>query len=576
MQIILALAQINPHVGDLEGNCGMMLDAAQTAKRAGADLVLFPELTLTGYPPEDLLHKPLFLERVEQQEKRLRQGLAEMGVDVLYGAPRRLENGDVLNAAMLVEDGRETFLTAKWNLPNYGVFDEQRYFVHGEEANVHTYRDLPIGITVCEDVWHAHGPARTLMELGAAILLNLNASPYHLGKWRERESVVSDRIHETGLPVVYVNQVGGQDELVFDGGSFVMDSGARVSLRCGFFREEIRLTRISWDGDGPAQLDHPKQTTVQNQFLRTGYCGPWRAAPHSEPFLSPTLDREREIWGALTLGIRDYVRKNGFTGVVIGLSGGIDSALTLTICVDALGAERVEAVMMPSQYTADHSNHDAIVQANRLGVRLASIPIGRLFDQFKADLAEEFAGRDEDVTEENIQPRIRGTLLMAISNKKGLLLVTTGNKSEVSMGYATLYGDMAGGYSVLKDVLKMTVYDLARARNRWAEEVGLAHPTPQNVIDKAPSAELRPDQKDSDSLPPYPILDRILKLYVEQERSLAEIESLGIDRDLAARVIATVDRNEYKRRQAPPGVRITARAFGKDRRYPITNGFKVC
>nr|CRH07464.1 glutamine-dependent NAD(+) synthetase [Candidatus Magnetococcus massalia] len=576
MEFTLAIAQINTHVGALEKNRLAMEEAARHARRMGTKLIVFPELSLTGYPPEDLLLKPFFLQSVAEEEAKLQENLGTLGIDAIYGTPRLNAQGELWNTAVLVEGGQERHLVIKQELPNYGVFDERRYFTPGHEAQTVTYHDIPLGITVCEDIWHADGPARTLAKLGARFIINLNASPYRIGKWQEREAVIRERVGDTNLPVLYVNLVGGQDELVFDGGSFAMDHQGKLVGRCHFFSEEIRLMRVRWDGEsavewvpvhgideGPVRLTAPIEG------------GDWRAPRQHGEDIEPALEPLEEIYEALKFGLHDYVRKNGFKGVVLGLSGGIDSALTAAIAVDALGPENVESVMMPSPYTSGESLTDAKVCAENLGTRLSHLNIGPLFERFKKELAGEFAGLPEDVTEENIQPRIRGTLLMALSNKKGTLLVTTGNKSEMSVGYATLYGDMAGGYSVLKDVLKMTCFELCRWRNQQAEKMGKPLPIPENIIEKPPSAELRPDQKDTDSLPPYPILDEILHRYVECEEGLEEITAAGVDRQEAARVIAMVDRNEYKRRQAPPGVRINHRAFGKARRYPLTNGFKV-
>ncbi len=567
MEFILAIAQVNPHVGALTANGQMVLAVARRARDMGASLVVFPELVLTGYPPEDLLHKPLFLETLAATERQLHQELATIGVDVIYGTVRRGVEG-LFNAGVFVWAGQEVGFVAKWRLPNYSVFDEQRYFVPGSEVRLFPYRGLSLGMTICEDVWHTGDPLARLAAAGASLIINLNASPYHVGKQREREAVVRQRIQEHGLPIIYVNQVGGQDELVFDGGSFAMhveeDRSIQPVIRCAFCAEDLRLLRVS----------HQLGASV---WLRS--VDGWSGAEGSEP--TP----EQEIYTALCLGLGDYVRKNGFSGVVLGLSGGIDSALTAVICADTLGADQVEVLMMPSQYTSADSLADAAEEARILGIHLTEIAITALFEGYRAQLADVWrdlaamgetgGGGGKDVTDENIQPRIRATLLMAVANKRGKLLITTGNKSEMSVGYATLYGDMAGGYSVLKDVLKGMVYRLAEARNQWAVARGEQPPIPQRVLTKAPTAELRPNQKDSDSLPPYPLLDRILECYVEQEQSLEEMVAAGIDRAMAVQVIERVDRNEYKRRQSPPGVRITRRAFGKDRRYPLTNGFYI-
>ncbi|MBF0154857.1 MAG: NAD+ synthase [Magnetococcales bacterium] len=552
METLLAMAQINPHVGNLETNLETLLRVAHQAKVMGADLITLPELVLAGYPPEDLLHKPAFLERLDAAEAALKQGLGHIGIAAIYGGVRRGPTG-LFNAGILVEAGHEVGFVGKWCLPNYGVFDEWRYFQPGEEVRVFPWRNTLLGITICEDIWHATGPMTALANAGAHWVINLNASPYHVGKRLERQEIVAQRVHETNLPVIYVNQVGGQDELLFDGGSFAMNQRGEVVVQSPLFQEDVRLVRVG--------TDNGKEVTF---------------ALHGEPLQDDILPgSEREIYQALTLGLADYVNKNGFKGVVLGLSGGIDSALTAVICADALGPEHVEAIMMPSPFTSNDSLEDAAEGARRLGIRLGNIAIDGMFQGFRQALAKEFAGLPEGIAEENLQPRIRATLLMAISNKKGSLLVTTGNKSEVSVGYATLYGDMAGGFSVLKDVLKTTVYRLAEARNQWACEAGKLPPIPQRVLEKAPTAELKHNQKDTDSLPPYPLLDRILHMYVEQDAGLKDIVAQGVDEETARRVIRMVDRNEYKRRQACPGVRITRRAFGKDRRYPITNGFQV-
>jgi NAD+ synthase (glutamine-hydrolysing) len=560
MEFILAIAQVNPHVGALQENMRMMLRHVQAAQAAGAALVVFPELVLTGYPPEDLLHKPLFLQRLAEVEQQLRQALTTIGIDVIYGTVRHGGEG-LFNAGVFTWAGQEVGYAAKWRLPNYGVFDEQRYFIPGERVQIFPYRGVMLGITICEDMWHTGDPLARLAAEGAGLIINLNASPYHLLKQGEREEVIRQRIEEYGIPVVYVNQVGGQDELVFDGGSFVLqrdEHGAMQRLlRCRSFAEDLRLIRVGPRTEAPVWLQ-----TVANAVD------------------SAALTPDEEIYQALCLGLRDYVTKNGFSGVVLGLSGGIDSALTAVICADTLGAERVEALMMPSRFTAPESLEDAAAEAKILGIRLSEVAIDGLFKQFRQQLAplwqsERKNSGGEDVTDENIQPRIRATLLMAVANKRHKLLITTGNKSEMSVGYATLYGDMAGGYSVLKDLLKGMVYRLAAARNRWAVQRGETPPIPERVMTRAPTAELRPNQKDSDSLPPYPVLDDILERYVEQEQSLEEMVAAGIDRQTAVQVIERVDRNEYKRRQAPPGVRISQRAFGKDRRYPLTNGFSA-
>ncbi|MBF0157466.1 MAG: NAD+ synthase [Magnetococcales bacterium] len=559
MKFHLAMAQVDSHVGALEKNLERLCRAAGRAREMGADLVIFPELVLPGYPPEDLLHKPLFLERLAAVEAELPGILAGIGVDVIYGSVRRHQGG-LGNAAVWVVEGVERAVVFKRCLPNYGVFDERRYFVPCGGSGPFHWRGVPVGLTICEDLWQESGPLGELVEGGARLAININASPYRLHKQAERESLVTRRVATHGVPVVYVNLVGGQDELVFDGNSFAVDPVAGIVCQADHCREDLRLLSLFRDPAGGVRLGG--QPGGQGEAMRLrGVEG--------------ASDPDREVYEVLLLGLRDYVQKNGFKGVVLGLSGGIDSALTAVIAADALGAERVEAVMMPSRFTSPESLEDAAEGARRLGLRLVTLPIDAIFAAFREELRAEFQGLPEDVTEENLQPRIRATLLMALSNKKGSLLLTTGNKSEVSVGYATLYGDMAGGFSVLKDLLKRMVYRLAYARNRWAREAGEEPPIPERVLTKAPTAELRPDQKDTDSLPPYDLLDRILALYVEQEYGLQEIVDEGFDRETVVRVIGLVDRNEYKRRQSPPGVRITRRAFGKDRRYPVTNGFRI-
>ncbi len=534
MPTVFALAQFNCTVGDIKGNAHKIVEWALRAKDGlGAEAVVFPELCICGYPPEDLLLRPEFLDDVE----RALDGICQQvrGIDVILGYPRR-KAGRLYNAAGVIRNGAIVAEYFKAELPNYSVFDEKRYFSPGDQACVVEIAGIPVGLSVCEDIWYAE-PARRTVAAGAQLILNLNASPYQAGKGREREQVVAQRARETGLPVVYVNLVGGQDELVFDGGSFCMDAGGSMLQRSRFFDETLDVLLL--DDDGVPQ----------------------------EAEVAQCPSEEKMVYEALVLGVRDYVRKAGFQGVVLGLSGGIDSALTLAVAVDALGAEQVEVVLMPSRYTADMSNEDALEQARRMGVKHSIIPIEPAFQAFLAMLREEFSGQPMDVTEENIQARCRGIILMAISNKSGRMLLTTGNKSEMSVGYATLYGDMAGGFAPLKDVFKTLVYRLARWRNRNGEVI------PERVIVRPPSAELRPDQQDTDSLPPYDVLDEILRRYVEEDQGVQEIISAGFDPATVQRITRMVDINEYKRRQAPPGVKVTRRAYGRDRRYPIVNGY---
>lgn len=502
-----------------------------------ADLIVFPELAITGYPPEDLLLRKGFRDHARQCLELIAQQVH--GIDLIVGHPYDEADG-IYNAASLVSDGAIIATYFKQHLPNYSVFDEKRYFLADNRACVVDIKGVPVGITICEDIWFAE-PVQLAAEAGAKLIVNINASPYHRHKRPEREEVVRHRAQETGLPVVYANLVGGQDELVFDGESFVVNAQGETVMRVTAFEET--LAPVDFDFDG-------KQLT-----------------PADGQQVSALLSEQASVYQALVLGVRDYIEKNRFQGVVIGLSGGIDSALTLAIAVDAIGPERVEAVSMPSRYTADMSNEDAAAQAEALGVICHTIPIENVYSAFLDSLAEEFAGTEVDTTEENIQARCRGVLLMAISNKKRKIVLTTGNKSEMSVGYATLYGDMAGGFGALKDVPKTLVYQLATYRNSISAVI------PQRVIERPPTAELAPDQKDEDSLPPYDVLDPILEHYVEQDKSLEEIMALGYDEATVRHVATMVDRNEYKRRQAAPGVRITKRAFGRDRRYPITSGY---
>lgn len=534
----IALAQLNFRVGDIPGNVEKILLHARDARdRLGADLIVFPELALIGYPPEDLLLRPSLEQRVERALARLGE---VPGITLVLGYPR-LEGGHLLNVAGAWRDGILLGEYAKQQLPNYDVFDEKRYFQPGHEAVVIEQGGRRFGLTVCEDIWFA-GPAALAKAAGAELLLNLNASPFHADKQAERIAVVRERVQETGLPVVYVNLVGGQDELVFDGGSFVLNAQGEVVAEAPLCAEG--LYTVDLDAAGVPQ-----------------------AQPRPE-----TLGEEAAVYEALVLGVRDYINKNGFKGAVLGLSGGIDSALTLAIAVDAIGAERVQAVMMPFRYTAAMSIEDAEAEARTLGVKYSVLGIEPMFNAFMETLAPEFEGTPRDKTEENLQARSRGVLLMAISNKKGYIVLTTGNKSEMAVGYATLYGDMAGGFDVLKDVPKTLVFRLSEYRNSLSP----AHPPiPQRVIDRPPSAELAPDQKDEDSLPPYPVLDEILRRYVEEDESAETIVAAGFERETVFRVLRMVDFNEYKRRQAAVGPRITRRAFGKDRRYPIVNGWAI-
>ena len=536
----VVIAQRNFHVGDIEGNSQRVIAACEEARRLlGADLVVFPELCLTGYPPEDLLLRPSLNTRIEDA---LEQIAAAVSVPLVLGYPG-VRNGRRYNVAGLLRPGesrpRQEYF--KQCLPNYRVFDEKRYFHTGDQPLLVEVGGLQIGLTVCEDIWHT-GPAAAAREAGAQLLININASPFRRDKHDERLEQVSARARETGLPIIYGNLVGGQDELVFDGGSFAVNADGSVAVQGGFFAEALVPVDVHAAAQGVELL------------------GEKLAVP----------DQLDSVYRALVLATRDYVEKNGFRGALLGLSGGIDSALTLMVAVDALGAERVNAVMMPFRYTSAMSLEDAAQQAKMLGVGYQVLEIESAVDAFMGILREPFAGLPADATEENLQARCRGVLLMALSNKTGQLVLTTGNKSEVAVGYSTLYGDMAGGFDVLKDVPKTWVYRLAEYRNQKAGQDII----PRRVIERPPSAELAPDQKDQDSLPDYDLLDAILELYVEQDYSAEAVIRAGYDRDTVYRIVRLVDRNEYKRRQAPTGPRVTRRAFGKDRRYPITNGWR--
>ena len=533
------LAQLDFLVGDIPGNAERILQAADRAcHQLGAELIIFPELALTGYPPEDLLLRPSLKKRVDRALSQLMATLPE--IDVILGYPE-VEDGVVHNVSALISGGRIQARYRKKQLPNYQVFDEKRYFAPGHETVVVDWKGLKLGLTVCEDIW-TQEPVRSAALAGADVVININASPFHVGKQQERLNVVRRRVEENRVPVVYVNMVGGQDELVFDGGSFAVDADGRLGAMASQFQEELVLLHVQTDEQG---------------MLR------FRGDIHQQ------MDEDESIYQALVTGVRDYVNKNRFPSVVLGLSGGIDSALTLAVAVDALGAHRVRAVMMPFRYTSQMSLEDAEKEARTLGVRYDVIPIEPMYDAFMDALTPVFDGAAPDTTEENIQARIRGVLLMALSNKTGALVLTTGNKSEMAVGYSTLYGDMAGGFDVLKDVYKTRVYRLARFRNSDGEVI------PERVIVRPPSAELRPDQKDQDSLPDYAELDAILERYIEHDDSAEDIIAAGFSPETVHRVLRLVDINEYKRRQAPIGVRITARGFGRDRRYPITSGWAL-
>jgi NAD+ synthase/NAD+ synthase (glutamine-hydrolysing) len=533
-RILIAAAQVNCTVGDLAGNAARILAFAERARAAGADLVLTPELSLCGYPPEDLVLREGFLADC----RRALEALAGQvrGPALVVGFPEHAAGGRRYNAAALIRDGRIVQVARKRELPNYDVFDEKRYFDAGDAPCVFELKGVRCALAICEDVWFARVP-QAAQAAGAQIMLSINASPYHKRKQAVRHDIFRGWIRATGMPMVACNLVGGQDELVFDGGSCVLDAQGALARQGPFFEEALEL--YAFDGVRPV--------------------------PGA---VSAELALEAELYGALCLGTRDYLDKNGFPGAILGLSGGVDSALTLAVACDALGPARVRAVMMPSGYTAQMSQDDAAEMARRLGVRYDVIPIGPAFDAFRASLEPVFEGRPEDTAEENLQARVRGTLLMALSNKFGSIVLTTGNKSEMAVGYSTLYGDMAGGFAVIKDLTKTLVWRLSRYRNTVSAVI------PENIITRAPSAELRPNQTDQDSLPPYDVLDGIVEAYMEQNRAPREIVAAGFAAADVRRVVELIRKSEYKRRQAPPGVRITLRGFGKDWRYPITSRYR--
>ncbi len=536
--IKVALAQVDLAVGDVTGNTARIIEFATRARdEERADLVVFPELSICGYPPEDLLFHAGLRESVARAIAEIRNKV--FGIALLIGFPE-YEGELVYNSCAVFRDGYAIAHYRKHRLPNYSVFDEERYFTAGKDASVFKLGDVRFGLTICEDVWHPE-PMAASRSAGAECVIAINGSPYEVDTQGRRERVLRKRVKEVGVPAIYVNMVGGQDELVFDGGSFVMDRDGEVRFRAPAFDENLYTIELAGTASGVVPAD--------------GHC-------------APALSTEESVYRALVTGTRDYVMKHGFSGVVIGLSGGIDSALVAAVACDAIGADRVRAVMMPFRYTSNMSQEDAAKQAAALGIRYDVIPIEPMYEATVKQLQPIFGDSEPDVTEENIQARCRGLLLMAISNKTGRMLLTTGNKSEMAVGYATLYGDMAGGFAPIKDCSKSLVYRLAGYRNSLGAVI------PERVITRPPSAELRPDQKDSDSLPDYDILDPILEAFIEEDLSVAEITERGFDRETVIRVLEMVKRNEYKRRQAPPGIRISGRAFGRDWRYPITSGYR--
>ena len=567
----IALCQANLPVGDLDGNVERMRLRIDQACAQGADLIVFPELSLTGYPPEDLLLRPSFAERAHDAVRRLAADIHD--AVVLVGFPYL--SGDLFNAAAVLAEGQVRSIYRKCLLPNYAVFDEQRYFASGNRGLVLDLGGVNVGVTICEDLWYPGGPGQwEAVDGGAQLVVNLSASPYHRSKGVERERMFETRCLDYSCFLAFCNAVGGQDELVFDGHSLVIDPNGEVLARGLQFEEDLVMADIDansasrrrlhdprWRQHFSVEADHVDHVSLPTRVADT--------SPLARPKLPTLLEPEAEVYRALVLGTGDYFRKNGFDKAVLGLSGGIDSALSLVVAAEALGPESITAIAMPSRYTSAVNREDAVELANRLGVTLLEAPIHDLVAAYDSALAPLFGDSEPNVAEENLQARIRGNLLMALSNKFSWLVLTTGNKSEMSVGYATLYGDMAGGFSVLKDVLKTWVYRVAEWCNREREVI------PRRIIDKAPSAELRDNQLDTDSLPPYDTLDAVLQAYVENDRTPGEIEALGFEPALVRRIVDMVDRAEYKRRQAPPGVRITTRAFGKDRRLPITNKFRA-
>jgi len=573
----VALAQINPTVGDLEGNASKIVEYVKKAKTAAADLVAFPELAITGYPPEDLLLKSPFIDDNLKSLKKIQKSVQD--ITAIIGFVDRAD--DIYNAAAIIRNKQLIDVYHKRYLPNYGVFDEYRYFQSGTRYPIYQVAGAWIGINICEDIWYPEGPARIQSLAGAEVIININASPYQVGKGEFRETMLSTRASDNISIVAYVNTVGGQDELVFDGQSIVVDQDGTVIARGRQFEEDLIIVDLNLEGVGMKRLHAPlrRQEVLKlergmvekitlPQERQSGARKSVSRVP-SAPKVRAVFETPEEIYRALTLGTSDYVRKNGFRGVVIGLSGGVDSALVAAIAVDALGKENVRALFMPSQYTTKESREDAYALSRNLGIRITEVPIDGVLASYLTLLREEFKGLRPGVTEENLQARIRGNILMAFSNKFGWLVLTTGNKSEMSVGYATLYGDMAGGFAVIKDVPKTTVYELCRWKNTKSGRL-----IPERLFSKEPSAELKPGQKDTDTLPPYPLLDPILKAYIEEDRSFEEILSLGYDEEGTEKVIRMIDTSEYKRRQSPPGIKISQRAFGRDRRFPITNKYR--
>ncbi|CAN5891856.1 NAD+ synthase [soil metagenome] len=571
----IALAQINPTIGDLPGNTALVQRYIDQAKSAGTDVVAFPEMVITGYPPDDLLLKKSFI--ADNYAALQTIASTTTGIAVVVGFVDH-KNGRLYNAVALISDGRIAGVYRKHHLPNYGVFDERRFFSSGDEIVLAEIDGLSFGVTVCEDLWLENGPHVDCAIAGAQLVINLNASPYHEGKGRERLSLLSRRARRNGIAIAYVNCVGGGDEVIFDGQSSVVSAQGKLIARAGQFVEELLVFDFDPDAEHPPAGDEPDDSIAAGQLGDDEEAGTvvvvslnWHPEPDPAPVtprVAPELDRAGEVYGALVLGVRDYMAKNGFQQALIGISGGIDSALTAAIAVDAVGPENVMGISNPSEFTSSQSTQDSKQLAENLGFKLITMPIGLPLAAMRRTLEEDFAGSEYSVADQNLQARIRGNLWMYVSNQTGRLLLSTGNKSEMAVGYATLYGDMSGGFAVLKDVPKTLVYRLAGWRNQQSGAI------PPAIIERPPTAELAPGQLDTDSLPPYEVLDPILKEYVENHLGIDEITALGYDRAMVKRIAAMVDRAEYKRRQSAPGIKVTSRAFGRDRRLPITNRYR--
>lgn len=567
----IALAQINPTVGDLEGNRDKIIDFIRQAMEYGPDIIAFPELAVTGYPPEDLLLKPQF---IRDNLNILRDIKEEVwGTTVVVGFVDKRD--DIYNAAAIIHNKRIVDVYHKMYLPNYGVFDEFRYFQAGTRSPIYELGDITIGVNICEDLWYPEGPAHIQSLSGAEIIININASPYCIGKAAFRERMLSTRASDNAVIIAYLNTVGGQDELVFDGQSLIINEKGEIIYRGEQFKEDLLIADLNLDAVFMRRLHDPRRRQKLITFEKVEKVIVTRERPRGikKPLQSrsvSSLEAMEEVYNALVLGTRDYLRKNNFQGAFIGLSGGVDSSLVAAIATDALGREHVKCLFMPSPYTSQESREDAFKTAENLGVEVIVVPITDIFETYLTSLKPYFKDGPPSVTEENIQARIRGNILMAFSNKFRWIVLTTGNKSEMSVGYATLYGDMAGGFAVIKDVPKTMVYELCRWKNRKAGREII----PERVLTKEPSAELKPGQKDTDTLPPYIVLDPILKAYVEEDKSFEEILSLGCEPECVEKVLRMIDGSEYKRRQSPPGIKITPRAFGRDRRFPITNRYR--